>query len=305
METAEVSNYLMGFDLGGSSLKYGYGNDERGLIYFNKITHQNKSLEGIIASFKCALQDMEERHNDFSGLCLASPGIIDAEKGIILGSSPNLTSIQNVNLKEILQDLAKIPAMVENDANLMTFAEAKHCNSQSVLGITIGSGIGTGFVDNNKIFHGEKWLALEAGHTTVVPNGRQCLCGKKGCLEAYCSANSMERIIKESHPELAEAHIFELLNNKTPDIKAKFREILNIFAVGLANLVIVLNPGTLVIGGGVIEIESFDFEYLRSQVYANLNPEFRDFEIKKAIHGNKAGVIGGIYYGALRLNHNK
>ena len=79
------------------------------------------------------------------------------------------------------------------------------------------------------------------------------------------------------------------------EVKKVLFEILDLFSVGLSNLVMVLNPGHLIIGGGVIEIDGYDFDYLRERVYDNLLLEYRDLVISKAVHYNKAGVVGGIY----------
>jgi glucokinase len=290
------SKYSVGLDLGGTALKYGFGNRQEGLVYFNRIVHEDKSLDGIIRQFEYAFADMFKRCDSFKGVCLATPGIVDSERGVVIGSTPNLPCIKSVNLKEILYKFSTFPIFIENDANIMTLAESYECNSDSVLGITIGTGIGTGFVQNKTIFRGEKFTAMEAGHTIIVPNGRQCKCGKKGCFEAYCSADSMKSIIHENFPETRDMSLNEILcSSETPYMVS----LLDLFAIALSNLVMTLNPGTIVIGGGVIEIEHFDFDYLKKKVYENLSPEFRNFDIIKAKHGNKAGVIGGIF-----LNEN-
>ena len=292
----------IGFDLGGTSLKYGFGSRGEGLLYFNSINHTDKSLNGLVKLFESAIGDIKGKCNDFERLCVAAPGVIDAENGIILSSSPNLPFLDGVNLKGILEGIITktlnltLPAYIDNDANLMTLAEAHLCDSKSVLGITVGTGIGSGFVINNRIFHGENWLGMEAGHAIVVPNGRQCLCGKKGCLEAYASAESMKRIVCEQFPDFREKSISEILNDDLPEVKLIIRDVLDVFAVALANIVMVLNPGTLVIGGGVIEIEGYDFEHLMNGIYSGLQPDFRNFIIKKAEYGNRAGVMGAILH---------
>ena len=292
-----MSKYIIAFDLGGTSLKYGFGNKNDGLMYFNIKFHEEKSLNGLIALFRSVIIDLRKRHHTFTSLCIASPGIIDCDNGTILGSVPNLPFLKGLNLKEILEEISGLPVFIENDANLMTYAEAYNYKTDTVLGITIGTGIGTGFVNNNVIFNGENWMAMEAGHMIVVPDGRQCLCGKRGCLEAYCSAESMRKIVNELVPETIGLNIGKILSFNNELVREKIYQTLNIFAVGLSNLIMILNPGTLVIGGGVIEIECYDFDYLKKQIYQNLLIENRGFEIKKALYGNKAGVIGAMLYG--------
>ena len=312
------NKYYIGFDLGGSSLKYGYGNKEKGLLFSDKIYHQTYSSNGVpavesiesrgadlpslITTFRTAFTHLSKQHKHFKALGLASPGVIDTANGIVLGSTPNLPYIKNVNLKDILHDITHLPIFIENDANLMTFAEAMHWESDSTLGITLGSGIGTGFVHQNSIFSGTKYLAMEAGHTIVMPNGRTCLCGKKGCLEAYSSADSIVRIISEIFPYKNKLNIEEIIRSDNPAIKKVLNEILELLAISLSNLVMVLNPDTVVIGGGVIEIDGFDFEYLKSNILNHLTSEFRDINIQKAYYKNTSGVMGAILYSENNFN---
>ena len=295
-EMSSRADYTIAFDLGGTSLKYGYGNQEKGLQYFNYVNHHEKTLNSMLHLFVSIIKELMKQHIIFSRVCIALPGTIDASQGVVLGAPPNLPFLKDVNLKELIDDKVLLPVFLDNDANLMTLAEAQLCISSSVLGITIGTGIGSGFVLDNKIIHGERWKAFEAGHTVIIPNGRQCLCGKKGCLEAYASAESMKRIVSEKFPNYKDLSIYEVLNLNDSKVKKAINGVLDLLAIGIANMVMILNPGTVVLGGGVIEIDSFDFEYLKNRVYDNLMPEFCNFYIKKAEYGNKAGVIGGLFY---------
>jgi glucokinase len=288
---------VMAFDLGGTSLKYGYGNVDAGLLYYNAKFHKEKNLTGLADLFRTTINQLKNTKHNFSALSIATPGIINAETGIIKGSVPNLPFLKNVNLKDMLYEIAKIPVFTENDANLMTLAESYHSKTNSVVGITIGTGLGTGFVSSGRIFNGENFRAMEAGHIIVVAGGRRCLCGKKGCLEAYCSADSMKRIIWESFPDTDGLSIFKILNHESPEVHQKIQKTLDIFAIGISNIIMMLDPGTVVIGGGVIEIEAYDFEYLKNRVYELLTPDFHECQVKKAVHGNKAGTIGAMLYG--------
>ena len=297
MEINNKFTQIIGFDLGGTSLKYGYGNLHEGLLYFDKKAHSSKTLNGLLKLFSDVYDELKNTEQNFTALSIASPGVIDSINGVVLGSTPNLPFLRNVNLKEKLTKITGLPVFVENDANLMTLAESHVCDTKSVLGITIGTGIGTGFVNDKKIFCGEFFKAMEAGHMIIVPNGRQCLCGKKGCFEAYCSSESIKKIITEQFPETKGDNIFKVLNNKNLNIIEEINKILDIFALGISNMIMILNPGTVVIGGGVIEIEAFNFEYLSEKVNTYLANEFKGCIIKKAVYGNKAGVMGGVVQG--------
>ena len=296
MET-ETKSQIVGFDLGGTSLKYGFGNTTDGLLFFDKKSHTENSLEGLKNLFSQVFREIKSKDYTYKALAIASPGVIDSVNGVVIGSTPNLPYLKDISLKNILSEISGLPVFVENDANLMTLAESQECDTNSVVGITIGTGIGSGFVFDKKIFNGEYFRGMEAGHMIIVPNGRQCLCSKKGCFEAYCSSESIKRIINELFPLTKGQNIFNILNNHEPLIKQEINKILDIFAVGVSNLIMILNPGTVVLGGGVIEIEAFDFEYLSGKIINLLTPEFQNCIIKKAVHGNKAGVVGAMVYG--------
>ena len=296
METKDQDNYYIGFDLGGSSLKYGYGNSSENLLYFNRLFHKDKTLQGLINIFTEAIKDLYSNNKNFKAIGLATPGIIDSDIGIILGSTPNLPFLKNINIKNILSKLTNLPVLVDNDANLMTYAEAFNSEAESVLGITIGTGIGSGFVMNKKIYKGKNFMAMEAGHIIIVPNGRKCLCGKNGCLEAYCSAESIKKIICETFPEFEDITLNSIFKQKSEYIKYEIKNILDYLAIGISNLTMILNPETIFIGGGIIEIDNFDFPYLKKQIYYNLLPEYRNTQIEKAVYFNKAGVIGAMLF---------
>ena len=295
----ETKTQIIAFDLGGTSLKYGFGNTTEGLLFFDKKSHTENTLEGLTKLFSQVIHEIKSKGYIFKALGIASPGVIDTVNGVIIGSTPNLPYIKDVSLKKILTEISGLPVFVENDANLMTLAESQECETNSALGITIGTGIGSGFVSDKKIFNGEYFRGMEAGHMIIVPDGRLCLCGKKGCFEAYCSSESIKRIINEQFPMTQGQDICKILNNNTPLLKQEINKILDIFAVAVSNLIMILNPGTVVIGGGVIEIEAFDFEYLSNKVYDLLTSEFKNCKIKKAVYGNKAGVVGAMVYGEL------
>jgi len=296
-----MTNYYLGFDLGGTSLKSGFGNSSEGIISFQTYPLANKTINNLKKTFLLALNDIVRKSklsktpNRLLAVGLATPGIINHDTGLILGSSPNLPCLQNMNLKDLVADITQLPVWTDNDANLMTLAEAKHCSSHSVLGITVGTGIGTGFVVDHQIFHGEHFRALEAGHTIVVPQGRQCLCGKKGCLEAYCSAESIKNLVYESHPELVNLSLSDIFQHLGGNVQSIVNNTLSIFGIGIANLIMILNPGTVVIGGGVTEITFYNFPLLTEKITSSLTEAFKDVLIKKAKFGNQAGVLGGIY----------
>ena len=298
METKVNNLYYLGFDLGGTSLKYGYGNNKEGLLFFNSKQHEEKTIEDLKKSLKASFDEMLKKANEdgysIKAIGMGTPGIIDSEQGLVIGSTPNLKYLKGINLKDIFSEITDLPVVLENDANLMTYSEASLSTEKCVLGITLGSGIGTGFVDNFLIFKGEQNMALQAGHMIVKPTGRLCLCGKKGCLEAYCSAESIKKMVSDQLPEFKTLSLNDIFKHNDFRVKLIIRELLDILSFGISNLIVILNPGAVVIGGGVAECDAFDFKYVKNQINLYLSREYKNVIIRKAKNGNKAGVIGAI-----------
>ncbi|MDD2651036.1 MAG: ROK family protein, partial [Candidatus Cloacimonetes bacterium] len=232
---------------------------------------------------------------------------VDVDRGMITGITPNLPNIQNIAFKKEIEKNNNIKVYLENDANLMSYAEASLYPSQSVLGITIGTGIGSGFIYQNDIFRGQNYSAIELGHTIVNLGGRRCKCGKFGCVEAYSSANSMLAICREEFPNLEINNIAHLLKigKENKEIKSKINLLNSYLAMTIANAVSTLDPQVVCIGGGVVEIKDFDFDFLKQKIKGFLASNYQCVKIVKAQFENRAGIYGGILIAESKyLEHN-
>ncbi|HPT73148.1 MAG TPA: ROK family protein [Candidatus Cloacimonadota bacterium] len=297
-----MNKIFAAFDLGGSFLKYGMGTSVSGIQYDSKIAVKSSEIEYLYSLFTLAFDDMKKhlsKEQYIAGACIGSPGTANAKTGRIEGINPNLPSWTGANPVKMLHPIWGIPVYIDNDANLMAYGEyTAYKNQDSLLGITIGTGIGSGFVTKRGIFHGSTYAALEVGHTIVVKNGLLCNCGKKGCAEAYGSANSIVKNVIRKFPALADSTIKDILiaAKQNPDIKSELDRLLDYLAQAIANAVTILNPAILVIGGGVVDIPAFPFSYLKERVLSSLLPDHKKkLFVEKARFGNKAALLGGIY----------
>jgi glucokinase len=307
-----MKNIFAAFDLGGSYLKYGMGTADTLIQFDSRIAVESSDKQYLYSLFTQAFSDMKShlsKDEIIAGACIGSPGTANSKTGKIEGVNPNLPEWTGANPVKALQSSWGIPIYLDNDANLMTYGEySAYPKADSMLGITIGTGIGSGFVTRNQIFHGSTYSALEVGHTIVVKDGLLCNCGKKGCAEAYGSANSIIRVMSAKFPSLQKANIKDVLDKALVDksMKVQLEHLLSLLAIAIANAVTILNPAILIIGGGVADIDSFPFSYLEKEILENLMIEHkRSLLINQAKYGNKAAILGGIILAETRNHYQK
>ncbi|MCB5230329.1 MAG: ROK family protein [Candidatus Cloacimonas sp.] len=293
----------VGLDLGATFLKYGYGNSELGLQKLTKRSIDTSVsraalLEALVDSTNELIEPLRNNHT-LKGITLGTPGSVNPVTGEVLGSTPNIENWGGVNPKTVLEDTFQCPIYIENDANLMAYGEAQSAElrGKSILGVTIGTGIGGGLIINNDIFRGSNYSALELGHTIVVSNGRLCACGKHGCVEAYSSAKSIMYDILHAHvhPCGVELEIALSEVKTNPTVARIFYEAYDKLGLAIANSVTLLDPEVIIIGGGITECTNFDLTPLKTAIFRYLTPEQKEsLEIKTAALRNSAAVWGGI-----------
>lgn len=304
-----MKNVFAAFDLGGSFLKYGMGNSSSLIQYDSRLSVKSSEPEYIYSLFTKAFEDLKEhlaKDELIAGACIGSPGTANSKTGKVEGINPNLPCWTGANPIKALQPVWNIPIHLDNDANLMTYGEyAAYPKAHSLLGITIGTGIGSGYVSRQGIFHGSSYSALEVGHTIVVQDGELCNCGKKGCAEAYASANSILKSVSCSDPSFYGKSIKEILDlaKTNENVKLQIEHSFSLLAIAIANAITILNPAVLIIGGGVADIDSFPFPFLEKKILHYLmNDHKQNLIISKAKYGNKAAILGGIILSEKR-NH--
>jgi glucokinase len=293
-------NCYAGLDLGGTALKYGYGNNKSGLLFFERKLHHNQGKEEVFKLLTAAIHDIKNRLQKdeiLRAIALGSPGYIDVRKGEVLYNSPNLKDWTSAKPCKILEKAFSVPVFIENDANLMAYGEAKTrgSNSDSCLGITIGTGIGSGFVLNDRIYHGDSYSAMEIGHTIIRNKGRRCGCGKYGCLEMYSSVSAIKKQAARLLPEPFEMEDLLSLQNSDERIRSIINQAYDKLGFAIANAVTLLDPRLVIIGGGLTECKSFSLSQLIPCITQYLNNyQINNLKIEQASLKNRAGVWGGI-----------
>ena len=296
----------IGVDLGGTSIKVGLVSDNG--IIVNKLavpTGAHRDVTEICNDIADAIRKTADG-NDFSGIGIGSPGMVDNASGTVLRA--NNFAHNPLRLKdEISKAFPKIPVAVDNDASCAALAESLYGAAigagLSIL-ITLGTGVGCGIVQDGKLWRGAQNKGGELGHMVVHTNGESCTCGRKGCLEAYASATALIRdttreakegslIYKTVNGDLSKITAktpFDLAKQGDPTCIAIVNNYLHYLSEGIANISNLFNPECIILGGGVSNEGTAltDRLSLLIQDKCFSNPP----RIIKAALGNDAGIIG-------------
>lgn len=264
----------------------------------------------MAAASRAAAQAAGVELAEVESVGIGSPGTVDPAAGLVRYWS-NL-DFRNVPLSELMARRLNKPVWLENDANaaaLGEYAAGAGKGSQSMVAITLGTGVGGGAVLDGRLYTGFNHAGLEVGHFVIEHNGRPCTCGRKGCFEAYCSATALIKRTRQAMQEHPDSLLWQLsggldgVNGRTPfDAAARgdaaagavIDEYVDYLGCGVASLVNIFQPEVLCIGGG----PSAQGETLLSPVRAILDREdyarndVRRTRLVRAVLGNDAGLIG-------------
>lgn len=311
--------YRVGIDLGGMTIKCGIV-DYNGKIYAQKNipTESEKGSEHVIQNMKNLILELINEFNitidDIKSIGIGSPGTIDIKQGILIHSY-NL-NFDNVHICKSLSQKLQKPVYLENDANCASICEfyagaAKDYNTALV--ITLGTGVGGGYIKNGKCQSGAFFNGGELGHMVLSVNGRQCTCGRRGCLEAYCSATSLIAQSVKYATTFKESILNKIvqgdLNKLNPKVLFEAKDqgcqyavqIINEFNLylseGIANYINILEPEIVLLGGGISKQGEKLLSDIRPLVYKKCYNKNSKVKINIAKHFNDAGIIGASFLG--------
>lgn len=266
-----MTTFSIGVDLGGTNLRIA-AVDEAGQL-LEKLTLGTRVAAGrdhVIDDMCSAIRRTVERFQDsgtLRGIGIGVPGIIDMKTGM-LRESPNLPGWADYPVHHEIERRLKTQVILENDANAAALGEkwlgaARQVDDMAML--TLGTGVGGGIVLGGRVWHGMTGMAGEIGHMTVEPEGVQCNCGNRGCLEQYASATAVMRMTREAiangasglaqastaDSEFSSKSVYNLAVQGNEDARKIFRRVGRALGIVLAGMVNALNLPMYVIGGGV------------------------------------------------------
>ncbi len=315
--------HIVGVDLGGTSINVGVVPYDGGTVLGMRSmpTESDRGakfvVDRMIGMIRAAMRDARHEggldENAFIGIGLGSPGPLDRKTGTVI-NTPNL-GWRNFPLRDLVANAIGLEAELDNDANCATVGEwwqGAGRGTRTLIGVTLGTGIGGGIVLDGRVFHGVTDVAGEIGHMSIDSTGRKCKCGNYGCLEAYASgpaiaARAIEGL-ESGEPSLLSSLVdgnLERLTAETVyeailagDLYAKevMRETTKFLGAGLANLINILNPEMVVISGGVTRAGDVLFEPVRAEVRRRaFKHAAENCRIVSSTLGGIAGVIGAAY----------
>ncbi len=306
--------HYLGIDLGGTNVAAAVVDGEGTILGKVSLPTPRTGAEAVAdqmaAAARAAVEQAGITLEQVESVGIGSPGTIEPAEGLIKFWS-NL-DFENVPLTALMAERLNKPIYLENDANaaaLGEYAAGAGKGSQSMVAITLGTGVGGGAVLGGKLYTGFNYAGMEVGHFVIEHNGRPCTCGRKGCFEAYCSATALIKRTREVMEENRDSLLWQLagsldkVNGRTPfDAAAQgdaaagkvIDEYVDYLGCGVASLVNIFQPEVFCIGGG----PSAQGETLMAPVRYILNREdyarnsVHRTRLVRAALGNDAGIIG-------------
>ena len=265
--------YAIGVDIGGMSMKCGLVN-EKGQVCDTVIVPTvcgepyEKTINDLIYGIKNLMNKNNLYPDDVNGIGIGVPGAVNVRKGTV-DSSANL-KWEGVPLRDLVQQGTGIQVRLTNDANAAALGEARFgfkWKYPNVVMLTLGTGVGGGLIVDGKLFEGNEGKGAELGHITLVMNGEQCGCGRRGCAEAYASASALMKQTKEAMNLNKDSLLWKLcdgdinkVNGKIPFDAAKegdkaAKEVINNYVKYLGETILnynnIFRPNAFILSGGV------------------------------------------------------
>ena len=291
--------HKIGIDLGGTKLEGILLDEKLQVIERTRIpTDKEGGYQAILGNMLSLINDLRKKAQDecIVGVCI--PGTISPYTGKVRNS--NTTCLIEKPLKDDLESMLHQTISMDNDANCFVKAEATIGAAKdfdTVFGVIMGTGVGGGIVINGSLHRGRTLIAGEWGHHTLHTGGNSCYCGHKGCVETYISGPALDNRWTELTGRNEPLSI--IVQKSSSDEANKWKnEFLENFGRALANVIDILDPDAIVLGGGVSNV-SFLYDEGKNAVYRNVFTDTIETPILKNQLGDSAGV-----FGAALLNAN-
>lgn len=306
----------IGVDIGGTKVAAGLVNEAGEISHKTRVPmvstgDAEKGFAAVEAAVAAIFDDAPEARGAVKGIGICSPGPLDPKTGVVL-NPPNLPCWRDFPLAAATERAFGVPARVDNDANAAGLAEVlwgAAAGYRNVFYATLGTGIGTGIVFDKKIYHGRTGSAAEGGHVTIDYNGPRCGCGKRGCIEALCSGPAIAVRARGMLTGSNGSKILDLAGGSVAEVRAEhvgqawregdelarrvLEETAHLLAIWLGNIIDILEPDIMVVGGGVAELMSGFFPQILAEIPAwSIIPRAREIPLVMARYGADAGIAG-------------
>ncbi|BEP29162.1 ROK family protein [Helicovermis profundi] len=307
----------IGIDLGGTNLVVGLVNDDGEIL--ERITKKTRVKNGATEIIKDMIEAIKEiidkTHAEIKSIGIGIPGLVDKENGVV-SECVNL-NWHGIHIKKEIEKELNTSVFIDNDATVASLAEyvkGSLRNTDTSILITLGTGIGGGFIINKKVYSGANGIASEIGHMVLGENFYNCNCGRNGCFETFSSASAIVKYASKLLEENKEKENSELVKfyNSNEEITSKIvfdfakknDEYANIIverfskyiAKAIVNLMVIIDPEIISFGGGVSHAGEFMLKKIREEfekerIFKNVVPP----KFVLAEMGNDAGIVGAAF----------
>jgi len=320
-----VDKPVVALDIGGTKIIAAVINSEGKMLSrvyrpTNAEQGPQKVISRLISIIRLAVNRSDKSIKEIGGISLAVAGLIDINRGLIT-TAPNLPHWKDICLGDVLRDEFKIPSFLLNDGSAAALGE--HCfgggiGIDNLIYITVSTGIGGGFILDGKLFNGADGSAAEIGHMIVLAGGPACHCGQSGCLEALASGTAIARMARERLGEGQRSILTDIVGKELASLTAEhvaragkrgdlvaldvIQESAYYLGIGLSNLVNLLNPQMIIIGGGVSAMGEMLLRPARKSMreHAFKLPASTVRVVRSKLSPD-AGILGAAAYAYLRL----
>lgn len=285
----------IGIDLGGTKIEGVVLDDATGQVLARRRvpTDSARGYAHIVEAVGALVDGLRAAHPGCATVGIGTPGAISSRTGLLKNS--NTTCLNGRDLAGDLAARVGGPIQLENDANCFALAEARHGAGQGgwmVFGVIMGTGVGGGLVIDGRLWSGPQHIAGEWGHHVIDPQGPACYCGQRGCVETLISGPAVARRYRElgGEPLVLEA-IVERARAGEGLAEQAIGELVDRFGRALANLINILDPDVVVLGGGLSQIDALYDAGRAAVARCVFNDELRTPIVRNQL-GDSAGVIG-------------
>lgn len=321
-----MKQFTIGIDLGGTNIKAAiFNSDFKAVIEKSIPTEAAMGPKHVLDKIAKIIMDMIDTTklsiSDIKCMGMGIPGLLDPSEGVSI-FSPNFPNWQDIHVVNHMKTFFDFPIFIDNDVRVNLYGEWRYGSGigyQNVVLITLGTGLGSGIINDGKVIYGKTSSAGEIGHMNMYREGRPCKCGSSGCLGRYVSAVGMVNTLIEKLNNGQRSIIQDWVGADLSTISAKMiseaydlgddvaievmHETGRILGFGLSNVINLLNPEVIIVGGGMSAAGDRLLNTVRETIANHaLKLSSQACKIQQAQLGEKAGMIGAATYANERLN---
>jgi len=297
---------IVGVDIGGTKIRIGAVDSDINLsnekIYSSRQLQGENAVESLLEYLKSYIDSLQL---PVKAISIGFPSTLNKNRDSVL-NTPNLKGFNDVKMKALCEEALKVPVYLSKDATMLLYYDINKLgvtNDGVIVGIYIGTGIGNSIIIDSKELTGDDGVACELGHIPVPGRDDPCSCGLKGCMEVYAGGKGLESICAKEFPKTTIDDIF-VKHCNTPQIRRFISDVADAIVIEIN----ILNPGYIVLGGGVLEMNAFPKELLLQTILKKTRKPIPGDDVKIVFSKNETpfyGVVGAALYAMNQLEKGR